>query len=310
MQYQTTSAVLFIIFNRPDTTAKVFEQIKTARPGKLYIAADGPRSDKQGEAELCAQTRHIANQIDWDCQLQTLYRDNNLGCKEAVSSAITWFFNNEEEGIILEDDCLPANSFFKFCDTLLDKYRFDTRIRHIGGCNLQQGKVWGNASYYFSNWTHVWGWASWRRVWNDYDKELTRYDKTEVRDKLSNIFTDPLIIDSWQNIFNDVKDGKIDTWDYQLAFTNFFNNSLSVIPNNNLISNIGFGQNATHSGNEDSLFANVPLAEIDTLTHPLYILPEKQADLFTLNYFFNVDERRRKQNSFKKRVKRWFKTKA
>ena len=307
MHYQTTSAVLFIVFNRPDTTAKVFEQIKKARPPRLYVAADGPRDGRPDEADLCNRTREIVNQIDWECDVKTLFREKNRGCKEAVSSAITWFFDNEEEGIILEDDCLPAESFFRFCDELLAKYRFDTRIRHIGGCNLQEGKKWGTHTYYFSNMTHVWGWASWRRVWKDYDKELSRYNKAYVAPQLAKIFDDDLIVESWKDIFEKVQAGKIDTWDYQLAFINFFNHSLSVIPNYNLISNIGFGADATHSVDTSSKFANVPLAEIKEISHPLYVLPEKQADIFTLNYFFNVDERRRRQNSLKKRITRLFK---
>ncbi len=308
--YQTKSAVLFIIFNRPDTTAKVFAQIKTARPARLYIAADGPRDSYPQESELCEQTRKIAQQIDWDCEVKTLFREKNMGCKQAVSSAINWFFDNEEEGIILEDDCLPSHSFFRFCDELLDKYRLDTRIRHISGCNLQRGHIWGNSSYYFSNMTHVWGWASWKRVWKDYDVTLSQYKENEVKEKLADIFDDPLIVESWHHIFKEVKAGKIDTWDYQLGLINFFNNSLSVIPNYNLVSNIGFGENATHSTDTASLFANIPLAEINDITHPLYILPEKRADIFTLNYFFNVEQRRGRQNPVTKKIKRWLKLKA
>ena len=118
--YDIKSAVLFIIFNRPDTTKKVFDQIKAGKPGRLYIAADGPRMNRPGEEVLCRQTREIINDVDWPCEVKTLFRQTNQGCKEAVSSAIAWFFENEEEGIILEDDCLPNNSFFRFCDTLLE----------------------------------------------------------------------------------------------------------------------------------------------------------------------------------------------
>ncbi len=308
--YQTQSAVLFIIFNRPGTTARVFERIREARPSRLYVAADGARDDRPNEAVLCLQARDITTQVDWDCELKTLFKDKNAGCKEAVSSAITWFFDHEEEGIILEDDCLPANSFFRFCDTLLNKYRFDTRIRHISGANFQHGKKWGDASYYFSNITHVWGWAGWRRVWNDYDKELSRYNESDVRSQIENIFTDPLIVDSWQHIFKELKAGKIDTWDYQLGFTNYFNNGLCIIPNDNLISNIGFGDNATHTtkAHAHNLSANIPLTEIGEITHPLYFLPEKKADDFTLSYEFDIAAKRRKQNLLRRRFKRWLKS--
>ena len=163
--YQTKSAVLFVVFNRPDTTKRVFEAIRLAKPKRLYITTDGPRPNMPDDVQLCKQTREIVSVVDWDCEVKTLFREENAGCKNGVSAAINWFFDHEEEGIILEDDCLPANSFFKFCDTLLEKYRYDTRVRHITGCNLQFGKKWGDASYYFSNLTNGWGWASWRRAW-------------------------------------------------------------------------------------------------------------------------------------------------
>ncbi|HEY0177078.1 MAG TPA: nucleotide-diphospho-sugar transferase, partial [Pedobacter sp.] len=238
--YITKSPVLFLIFNRPDTTSRVFREIRAARPARLYIAADGPRTDRENEELLCNETLTIVSQIDWDCKVEKLIRTSNLGCKDAVSSAIDWFFENEEEGIILEDDCLPSKSFFYYCDTLLEKYRSDTRIRHIAGCNLQKGRKWGQASTYFANQTHVWGWATWKRVWKDYDKDLKLYRDEEVAEKLGQIFTDPFVIHDWTKIFKEVKAGKIDTWDFQLAFTNYFNNSLSINPNVNLISNIGF----------------------------------------------------------------------
>jgi hypothetical protein len=309
MPYHTKSAVLFIVFNRPDTTLKVFDAIKAARPARLYIAADGPRAGKPGEDVLCEQVRACTQLVDWPCEVKTLFRAQNLGCKDAVSSAISWFFEHEEEGVILEDDCLPANSFFSYCDILLEKYRHDTRIGHIGGANLQQGNIRGTASYYYSNLTHVWGWASWRRVWNRYDKELKAYHTDEVRQQLSKIFNDRLIIDNWETIFKELKAGAIDTWDYQLTFTNFFNNSLSVIPNQNLISNIGFGTGATHTQRSDSPYAFIPLQ--DTLTeieHPVYVLPEKDADMHTLKFDFNWEATMRRYNKPTKRLKRFLKS--
>jgi hypothetical protein len=307
--YRTKSAVLFVIFNRPDTTRRVFEQIKIAQPARLYIAADAPRPGNDNDLLLCEQTRSIVKDIDWDCEIKTLFNKKNAGCRNGVSAAVTWFFDNEEEGIILEDDCLPANSFFKFCDTLLEKYRDDTRIRHITGCNLQQGKKWGDSSYYFSNRTHVWGWASWKRVWKDYDLNLNIYDDHEIKERLKNIYEDPLVVESWLNIFNDVKAGKINSWAYPLDFVNFFNNGLVIIPNENLISNIGFGIDATHTVSMESVYANIPLAEIDEITDPVFILPEKRADLAIINRDFNIEEKRNKQNAIQRKIKRWFKSK-
>jgi hypothetical protein len=306
--YHTKSPVLFVIFNRPDTTARVFEQIKAAQPPRLYITADAPRSGKQGEAERCAEAKAIVSNIDWDCEVKTLYRDENLGCRAAVSSAITWFFDNEEEGIVLEDDCLPAHSFFKFCDELLDKYRNDTRIRHITGCNLQQGAKWGDASYYFSNRTHVWGWASWKRVWKDYEGALEKFDNCQVKEYIQNIYADPLVADTWVNIFSDLKAGKINSWAYQLDFANLINNGLAIIPNENLISNIGFGADATNTSDIENVYSNVPISEIEQITDPVFILPEKQADLNLLIPEFKIEERRRKQNLLRRRVKCWVKS--
>lgn len=307
--YTTKSAVLFLIFNRPDTTSQVFDEIKAAKPSRLYIAADGPRSNRPEETALCHDTREIVKDIDWKCEVKTLYRLKNLGCKNAMSSAIDWFFENEEEGIILEDDCLPSKSFFYYCDTLLEKYRFDARIRHIAGSNLQRGKKWGNASIYFTNQTHVWGWASWRRVWKDYDKDLNQYNQLDIPEKLSNIFTDQFVIEEWTKFFTQLKANEIDTWDFQLAFLNFFNNGLSVNPNVNLISNIGFRADATHTLAVDSPYANIPLEELWNIKYPTYILPEKKADYALLSYDFNLKQRWEKHNKLKNRFKRWLKGK-
>ncbi len=305
--YKTKSAVLFLIFNRPDVTGLVFEQIKKQQPSKLYVAADGPRKDKLNEKELCDETRNIIKKIDWDCEVKTLFRDQNLGCKYAVSSAINWFFDNEEEGIILEDDCLPSDDFFVFCDTMLEKYRFDTRIRHIGGSNLQMGQKHGKDSYYFSNLTHVWGWASWRRAWNDYDVELSKYKDIDAENSFKLIFSDPIVVDSWKSIFDKMLRNEIDTWDYQWTITNFFNNSLSIIPNVNLISNIGFGVNATHTVNADDCFSNLKTERLGDITHPIIVLPSKTADFFTMAREFNV-ERKRRKNKWR-RLKFWKKKK-
>jgi hypothetical protein len=307
--YHTRSAVLFVLFNRPETTQKVFNEIRAAKPKRLYIAADGPRPDFPDDKLLCKQTREIATKVDWDCEVKTLFRDENEGCKYGVSAAINWFFENEEEGIILEDDCLPANSFFKFCDTLLEKYRHDTRIRHITGCNLQFGKKWGSGSYYFSNRTHVWGWASWKRAWNDYDVSLGKYESAEVKAQMKNIYNDELVAQAWTNIFNDVKAGKVNSWAYPLDFCNFLNNGLVIIPNKNLISNIGFKTGATHTFDGESIYANIPLEEIEEIVDPGFFIPQKQADLAIINRDFNIEEKWRKHNAWHRKIKRWLSSK-
>ena len=306
--YNAKSPVLFLVFNRPDVTKKVFEAIRQAQPAKLYIAADGPRADREGEAERCIQTRQLFENIDWDCEIHTLFREHNLGCKEAISSAVTWFFEQEEEGIILEDDCLPSPSFFKYCDTLLKKYRFDTRIRHITGANHHFGRTWGTSNIYFAHQTHVWGWASWRRVWQDYDKDLNQFEESEVEEQFNKIFDDRFVIEAWMDIFKRVKAGAIDTWDYQLALLNFFNNGLSVNPNVNLITNIGFREDATHTVDLRSPYANLPFEDIGEITYPKYMLPDKAADYEVFRRDYRLDEKWQKHNLLRRRFKRWLKS--
>lgn len=305
--YAVQSPVLLLIFNRPDVTRRVFNAIREVCPATLYIAADGPRKQKEQDKKLCEEARSIAENVDWDCKLVTLFRDENMGCKMAVSSAITWFFEHEQEGIILEDDCLPAIDFFYFCDQMLDKYRFDTRIHNITGTNLQQGLIRGNASYYFSQYSNIWGWASWRRVWQKYDVDLSRYTSADVEVKLKTIFSDPFLAGDWLKLFNDLKAGKIDTWDYQLNFITFFENALCVTPNVNLISNIGFRPDATHTPDPNNHNANLPTHEIGALSHPTYFLPDEEADYFFLKKEFGLEQRWKRYNKKTKRFKRWAK---
>lgn len=171
-EFKLNVPVLLLIFNRPDTTQRVFHEIRGASPLQLFISADGPRENKPGEFEKCQITRDIVRQVDWDCEVYTNFRDKNLGCKIAVSSAIDWFFENVEEGIILEDDCLPSFSFFRFCEELLEKYRDDERIMQIGGTNLLSEWQRSDDSYYFSKYGAIWGWATWRRAWQYYDVNM------------------------------------------------------------------------------------------------------------------------------------------
>lgn len=293
--YKVTSPILFLIFNRPEETQKVFEQIRKVRPGRLFIAADGPRENKDGEALLCEKTREIVSLVDWDCEVKTLFREGNLGCKYAVSSAISWFFDQVDEGIILEDDCLPQNDFFYFCDTLLERYRFDSRIMHIGGTNFHKDTKWGDASYYFSNISNVWGWASWKRAWEMYDVELSRYKSIDTVPYFYSIFKNMIIAETWAEKFKELQENKIDTWDYQWTITVMLNNGLTIVPNTNLISNIGFGVNATHTVATASEVANMKVGPIGEITHPVIILAEKAADLVVLNREFRVKRQKRKK---------------
>ena len=235
-----TSPVLFLIFNRPDTTRRVFEAIRTAQPQKLFIAADGPRLNVESDYEQCTATRSIAMNVDWECEVYTLFRDTNLGCKAAVSSAIDWFFEHVEEGIILEDDCLPDQTFFRFCDELLDKYRHDTRIGMISGDNFLFGQRNIEGSYYFSRYTHIWGWATWRRAWQKYDVSLSGWPKFREQKLLRHVLDNDEEVEYWTAIFDNTYLGHINTWDYQLMFSSWANGFVNIIPNSNMVQNDGY----------------------------------------------------------------------
>ena len=239
--------VAFLVFNRPETTAKVFAAIRHVQPETLLVVADGPRPDRVNEATLCDKVRNITEQVDWPCRVLRNYSEINMGCKKRISSGIDWVFDSVEEAIILEDDCLPDDSFFPFCEELLAKFRFDERVGHISGVNFQFGSQQTNESYYFSRYPHVWGWASWRRAWQNYDVDMKLWPSIKTQKLLSNILVEKRLTRRWGNIFESVHSGEVDTWDYQWVFTNLINNRLSITPSVNLVSNIGFGATATHT---------------------------------------------------------------
>lgn len=284
--YQLKTAVVFIIFNRPDTTERVFEEIRRARPPKLLVVADGPRADKPGETEKCKAARAIIERVDWPCDVLTNYSDTNLGCKKRVSGGLNWVFDTVEEAIILEDDCLPHPTFFMFCEELLHRYRYDERISQIGGANFQFGRKRTNDSYYFSRYNHIWGWASWRRAWKDYDVEMNLWP--EVRDGgwLCDLLGDD-VAGYWAKNFEIAYNGKIDTWDYQWIFASWSQNRLNIVPNVNLISNIGFYADATHTIKGSTHLANMKLEPMYfPIQHPHFLIRDRCADNFTQNYSY------------------------
>lgn len=277
--------LLFLIFNRPDTTKTVFESIKQVKPAKFYIAADGARRNKLGEDLLVEETRAILNNIDWDCEVKTLFRDQNLGCKVAVSSAIDWFFENEEQGIILEDDCLPNSSFYGFCENLLNYFKNDGRVFHISGNNFQDGIIRGDGSYYFSKYNHIWGWATWRRVWKTYDVNMKDLDKALALKVFENTLS-KRELSFWLNCFEEIKAGKKNTWDYQTMLNQWLHNGLTIIPNQNLVANIGFG-GGTNTYVEVKGLANIETRAINHIIHPSYIYSNKIADDYTYHTKYN-----------------------
>ncbi len=280
------TAVLFLVFNRPGATKRVFEKIRNVRPTRLYVAADGPRKERVGEFQLTEAVRDIATNVDWECDVRLKFNHENFGCKMAVSQAISWFFSMEFQGIILEDDCLPDESFFWFCETLLRRYQDDTRVWAINGTNFQHGQRRGEDSYYFSMYPHIWGWATWRRVWNFYDVEMLFWDSWRSSKSWKNYFKDPVIRHFWTEQFDRVRNGEIDTWDYQFAASTFFNNGIVATPNINLVTNIGFGDDATHTLNKNFPYANCKRFCLSELTHPRMIAVNECADKFDFDNLF------------------------
>lgn len=281
--------VLLILFNRPHTTQQVFERIRQVRPEKLYIAADGPRAHVPTDATKCAETRLIVEQIDWDCEVKTLFQKENLGCGLSPSRSISWLFENEETGIILEDDCVPAKSFFWYCQEVLEKYRYDTRVMHISGNNYLDG--WhrdSDYSYYFSNKVNAWGWATWRRAWELFDFNIPNYPELKQKGYLNGIFLNKFEkayrLGQLNKTFSNIKKG--DVWDYQWEFTVYSNSGLCVIPEVNLVRNIGFGKDATHTFNLYDKNAFVQEQEIALpLRHPKFVIRDIESDRRNFNYF-------------------------
>jgi len=269
--------VALIIFNRTEPTARVFEAIRAAQPRQLFIIADGPRVGKVGEAERCAATRAAVAQVDWDCEVHHNYSDANLGCRQRVSSGISWVFEHTEEAIILEDDCLPHPTFFAFCAELLERYRHDQRVSSISGNNFQFGNQRAPYSYYFSRYTHIWGWATWRRAWAGFDPQLTLWPQVKASGVLKNLFAEPELANFWGARFQSILEGR-DTWDFQWQLHTWLQGGLNVLPNVNLVTNIGFGVDATHTHAVNRL-ANIPLVALDfPLRHPPYLIRDALAD--------------------------------
>jgi len=268
-----SAPVLLLLFNRPDLGEQVFARVRQARPRCLFIAVDGARSDRSGEEALVARNRELAEAVDWPCEVSTLFRESNLGCGRAVSGAISWFFESVDSGIILEDDCLPDPSFFPFATELLRRYADEDRVMMINGTSYLSDEVrrGEEQSYYFSMFGHIWGWASWRRAWERYDYDLSRWpDDPRVKDRLRSFGFLP----RWHinRNFALTKKGVINSWDYQWEHALYAHDGLAVTPMANLVSNIGFDERATHTSKgddgrawRDSVAVGFPLVHPETV---------------------------------------------
>jgi hypothetical protein len=284
--------VALIIFNRPETTARVFAEIARARPSKLLVIADGPRADHSGDAEKCLATRAIIEQVDWDCEVLTNYSTVNLGCRLRPSSGLNWVFETVEEAIILEDDCLPHPTFFPFCEQLLEHFRADERVMAIGGANLlgEWRRDW--QSYYFSRLGGSWGWATWARAWRYFDLDIQLWPQALAARVLEDLFPNPRYSTFWKQTLQKVYDGTIEsTWDYQWLLACWLQSGWRIVPAVNLVSNIGFGADATHHQEECSSLANMPTAEmVFPLKHPLMMTRDVELDDALSARFYSLND--------------------
>jgi len=238
--------ILFLVFNRPDTTHRVFETIRAAQPPRLYVAADGPRSAHYDDAQRCDKARKIATAVDWPCDLRVLFREGNLGCAPAVKSAIDWFFENEEMGIILEDDVVPYPSFFPFCEELLHRHKSDIRVGMISG-NNHAGYLPYNESYFFSKYKMIWGWATWKRAWHVMDFELSWTASPYADMIVENMGHGRISANYYRKVMAHLQRKKINSWAYPWFFSLAAQNLLCIFPRHNLVSNIGFNAESTHT---------------------------------------------------------------
>lgn len=271
--------ILFITFNRLDTSRQVFEAIKRQQPEKLYLFSDGPRKEKSEEAKAVHEVRTwLTSQINWPCEVQTLFLDHNMGPRYAIGHAVNWLFEHEEEGVIFEHDCLPHPSFFPFCEELLERYKNEHRVMHISGNNYLFGRIQHNTSYYFSKHNISWGWATWKRAWKFYDADMQEY-KARGEELINVLSKRKRVRAYWTNILNRVYTGQISTWDFQWTFNMWCNHGFAIVPEKNLVKNIGYGDQAIHTGNSKDKLARLPLYAMEfPMSHPKTIQPDEFAD--------------------------------
>jgi hypothetical protein len=262
------SAVLFLTYRRFETAEKVFESIRQARPLRLYFASNGSNSKNVGEDERVKEVRALVDRIDWPCELHTLFRDEHLSVKYSITSSIDWFFETEEMGIILEDDCLPSDSFYPFCDELLEKYKDDERIGFITAMNYLE-KTGGSESYFFSEYPAIWGWATWKKVWLNYDLDMRGLDVLLSSDEFIKSFDDFREYKYWAKWFAKVASGRVNTWDAQVSYLSFRYRYLTITPKVNLLTNLGFGPDSNFTKNTNSPIARIKRFDMDAdLAHP------------------------------------------
>ena len=260
--------VVLCVYNRPHLTRQVLAALRAVQPVRILVVADGPRIDDPADHAKCEHVIRLTKAIDWKADIEWNVSDVNMGCRKRIQTGLSWAFGRLEEAIVLEDDCVPHESFFSFCSELLDRYRGDPRVGLISGSSFQFEADCGAASYFFSRYPLLWGWAAWRRTWQLYDPDLDGWEPLRETAWLSDFLADPLAGAYWRQIFDQVRSG-FDTWDYSMTFSCWRSGALSVHPHRNLVCNIGFGEDATHTRDPGSVFANMPVQEMTfPLIHP------------------------------------------
>ena len=276
--------ILIIAWKRPQKTRELIGKIKQINPDILYIACDGPKNENIIEDNKVKETMDILlKSFEEVNSKKYLFSKYNQGCKIGVSNAINWFFENESEGIILEDDCIPHLDFFSFCQEMLEIYRNDERIWSITGHNQQNNVQRGSGTYYFSKYPRSWGWATWKRCWVKYDRDITDWPKIKSKGVLKNKLKTKREINFWVNILDNIyHHNSPNTWDYQWTLSSFLNSGLTIVPNKNLIQNIGFDEDSTHTfGRDLNTFKGKEkenCLSIFPIIHPDYFVVEKKAD--------------------------------
>ncbi len=282
------TAILVFIYNRPDFTIQIFKQLEKLKPAKLYIASDGAKNEK--ERTIIEESRSIFNTISWECDAKYNYSDRNIGLRKRIVSGIDWAFKEEEQLIILEDDCLPHPDFFPFCEAMLGKYKENERIMTINGCNLNPSISLNNKeTYFYSRYANSWGWATWRSAWQHFDSELSGLKNPEMNSILKSHFTSPIRTTLyWKYKLNEVRSNRINSWAFRWMFTLFVNKALAIVPRNNLIRNIGSDSRSTNTKGKLH-FMNIPMSGINVtdIVDPADVYPDNIYDSWVENSIYS-----------------------
>lgn len=279
--------VLLMGFNRPELMARVLDRLREVQPERLFVAVDGPRTDRPGEVDTVQSCRELASTVDWDCEVLSLFQDENLGCGRGVSAAITWFFDHVERGLILEDDILPHPTFFGFCSELLDRYDDNERVFAISGCNVvpRTRLAEPDASYRFSQIPVVWGWATWRRSWAQHRLDIRGWRRRlPPRALLQRTGYSPTAAAFWASEFELTARGDVDTWDWQLTCAAMTSGQLTATSNINLVENIGFGVDATHTVDGRSRLSAPQAQRLPVEDVPVVV--DRKADVWAARHHF------------------------